>query len=108
MLTTRLQGDTQLRAALESCAQQLLHLDDTTGDQVGAQLATVVQRGAPVYTGHLAKTVTHTGPLVTVATPYVLYVHAANPWAARALEKNTTRILDTYEDAIAAAVARIG
>lgn len=104
-LSANLQGDAQLRAALEVAVHQLRDLDV---DDALAQLAAGVQGSAPVDTGFLAKSVTVVDDQVTVAAPYALYVHAANPWAARELDRQSARILETIEGAIVDTVAQIG
>lgn len=102
------QGDDQLVAALHAAVRELQQLDDLVGDDVGAQLATAVHDRAPVETGRLAKSVTHTGATVTVAAPYAAFVHARNPWAARAVDAEASRLLSTIEEGVGELIARIG
>ncbi len=100
------QGESELRHSLDAAARELQSLD-VADDQVGAILAGRVVAEAPKRTGHLAQTVEHVGAVVRVGAPYGAFVHARNPFAARALEQKEHDLTDLYAKAVAQAVAQV-
>lgn len=99
-------GQAELARSLDAVARDLLQLDDAD-DLVGDQLAGRVAAEAPKRSGYLASTVEHAGPLVRVGAPYGVFVHAHNPFAARAMEQLRDKAVGIYAEAIASAVAQV-
>lgn len=100
------QGADQLDSSLHAAARELAQLDEAD-DQVGALLAGAVSAEAPRRTGFMAGTVEHAGAVVRVGAPYSVFVHARNPFAARALERQQAEATDLYGRAVAHAVALV-
>lgn len=100
------QGADQLVSSLDAAARELAQLSEAD-DQVGAMLAGRVSAEAPRRSGYMAGTIEHAGAVVRVGAPYGVFVHARNPFAARALEQQQQEATDLYSRAVAQAVALV-
>lgn len=99
-------GADQLVRSLDAAAAELQQLAEAD-DAAGRLLATDVAQAAPHRTGFLASTVEHTGSRVTIGAKYAVYVHAANPWAARVADADAAHVAEIYEQAVIRAVQRV-
>lgn len=101
-----LRGADQLDSSLQAAARELAQLSEAD-DQVGAMLAGAVSAEAPRRSGFMAGTVEHAGAVVRVGAPYGVFVHARNPFAARAMQREQAEAVGLYAQAVASAVALV-
>lgn len=100
------QGQDELVRSLDAAARELAQLDEAD-DHAGQLLAGAVAAEAPRRSGFLAGSIEHTGAAVRVGAPYGVFVHARDPFAARAMEQRLQEVTDLYGQAVALAVAKV-
>lgn len=100
------QGQAELARSLDAAARELTQLADAD-DRAGELLANQTIAEAPHRSGYLASTIEHAGAVVRIGAPYGVFVHARNPFAARAMEQLQDKAVGIYAEAIADVVARV-
>lgn len=100
------QGTDELSRSLDAAARELAQLGEAD-DQAGQLLAGAVSAEAPRRSGYLAGSIEHTGAVVRVGAPYGVFVHARDPFAARAMQEKLQEVTDLYGQAVAQAVAQV-
>lgn len=106
-----LEGASTLSRTLEAAAAEIRDLDL---EGVARPLQAEATEQAPYRTGALASTVraTHEGGIVSIlaggpGVDYAAAVHKRNPWIARIVTDNETRILEEATAEVDAALARV-